>query len=95
LRSAFPETFQGPTDENEYFRIANCLRQWDFSKPFAYTIGYPLFCIPFICLINSDNFNGYLSIYYSPLRSQLYIGMEVKQNILPWVYFSAWLCLSE
>jgi hypothetical protein len=56
LRSAFPETFQGPTDENEYFRIANCLRQWDFSKPFAYTIGYPLFCIPFICLINSDNF---------------------------------------
>ena len=55
FRSVFPETYHLPTDEYEYFRIANCLMQWDFSKPFSYTIGYPLFCIPFLCLNGGDN----------------------------------------
>ena len=56
FRSVFPDTFQTPTDDNEYFRIANNLSQWDFSKPFTYTIGYPLLCIPFFWLGGSDNY---------------------------------------
>ncbi|MFA6291378.1 MAG: hypothetical protein WC637_06315 [Victivallales bacterium] len=55
FRSVFHDAYHLPTDENEYFRIADCLMQWDFSKPFSYTIGYPLFCIPFLWLNGGDN----------------------------------------
>ena len=55
FNSIYPGAFQSPTDENEYFRITDSLINWDFHKPFAYTLGYPLFCLPFVASFGMSN----------------------------------------
>jgi len=49
----YPGMFQYPTDEGDYFKIAQALLHWNFQEPFRYTLGYPLFCLPFILLTGS------------------------------------------
>jgi hypothetical protein len=55
LYALYPSTYQGVTDEGEYFRIAQHLLNLDISSTkFGYTIGYPLFCMPFFLVFSSD-----------------------------------------
>ncbi len=67
LRAVYPEVFHSVIDEKEYFRIARCLLSWDFSKPFHYTIGYPLFCVPFAAIFGNDimSMSQCLSYFYN------------------------------
>ncbi len=44
------------SDELEYFKVAAGLKNGDFSGPWRYTIGLPLFYIPFILIFNAKSF---------------------------------------
>jgi len=55
FNSVYPGAFQSPTDDAEYYRIAQGLLTWDFSRHFHYTLGYPIFIMPFILLMGHEN----------------------------------------
>ena len=91
LFAAYPGTFQSPTDDEQYFRIANSLLQWDFSKPFSYTLGYPLFCIPFIrCCGGSDFFALSQAISYFSVFVMVPFNMAMTLILLTKLGASAW-----
>ncbi len=84
LRALYPEVFHSVVDEQEYFRVARCFVDWDFSKPFHYTIGYPLFCVPFAAIFGND-FLG-----MSQCLSVSYAFVLVPANIV-----MAWLLIKK
>ncbi len=52
---------QNPIDERFYYDIAKQLSDWDFTKPWRYTIGHPLLYIPFLIFTGTKDF---LDFYY-------------------------------
>ena len=58
------DSFMIPTDEISYFDIAKKLLAWDFtSKQYAFTIGFPVLCTPFILLFHSQNCLEFIYVY--------------------------------
>ena len=46
-----------PTDDIVYFEIAKKILAWDFtSMKFRYTVGFPIFCLPFVLLFHLENY---------------------------------------
>lgn len=54
---------QGQADDFSYFEIACDVLHGDFSGPWRYTVGFPLFYIPFILLQNAYEFDNFYMLF--------------------------------
>jgi len=69
-----------PLDEMAHFQIAKSIMTGDFNSPYQYTVGYPIFMIPFILL------TGAKSVYdIAPLLS--YLSACVYMPLIICIFF--------